>query len=57
MGCGCNGGSKPNVPGPTGAKSWSLTLSDGTRTFFDSELAAKAANQKAGNKGLIRKVR
>lgn len=57
MGCGCNKGGKPNVPGPALSRSWSLTLTDGTRTFYDTESAAKVANQRAGGKGLVRKVR
>lgn len=36
--------------------SWSLTLLNGERTFYETRLAALAANAKAGGKGLVRRV-
>lgn len=59
MGCNCGKTGKANVAGPSGNKasgSYSLTGPDGTRTFYDTETAARAANQKLGGKGLVRRV-
>lgn len=58
MGCNCGNKGKANVSAP-GASSkqgqYVLTLPDGVRTYYDTETAARAANQKAGGKGLVRK--
>lgn len=60
FGCNCGNKGTPNVrtPAPAGnAKgNYALTGPDGTRTYYDTETAARAANQKAGGRGLVRKV-
>lgn len=57
MGCNCGNKGKPNVAKGGSAKgNYALTLPDGSRTFYDTETAARAANQKAGGKGLVRRV-
>lgn len=60
MGCNCGGGAaaRANVSAPSGKSSgkYALTLPDGKREFYDTETAARVANQKAGGKGLVRRV-
>lgn len=57
MGCGCGGGgSAPSGQG-TGQGKWSLILPNGSKQQYDTETAAKAANGKIGNKGIVRPVR
>lgn len=60
MGCNCGNKGTPNVRAPQSGGSakgnYALTLPDGTRSYFDTETAARAANQKAGGRGLVRKV-
>lgn len=58
MGCNCGNKGKANVSSPlAGAKQgqYVLTLPDGVRTYYDTETAARAANAKAGGRGLVRK--
>jgi hypothetical protein len=58
MGCNCGKSGKANVSSPSGKSSgkYALTMPDGSRSYYDTETAARAANQKAGGKGLIRRV-
>lgn len=59
MGCNCGGGGKANVSAPSSGQNtgkYTLTLPSGARTYYDTETAARAANQKAGGKGLVRRV-
>lgn len=59
MGCNCGKGGQANVSAPRGSGSsgnYALTQPDGTRTFYDTETAARAANSKLGGKGLVRRV-
>lgn len=58
MGCNCGSKGKANASAPSaGAKQgqYVLTLPDGQRTYYDTETAARAANAKAGGRGLVRK--
>ncbi len=60
MACNCgNRKSNPNVTAPSSNKSsgsYALTMPDGKRYFYDTETAARSANNKAGGKGLVRRV-
>lgn len=58
MGCNCGKTGKANVSAPKGSSSgkYALTLPDGSRTYYDTETAARAANQKSGGKGLVRRI-
>lgn len=59
MACGCAGTGKANVSVPASGKTsgkYALTLPDGTRSFYDTETAARVANQQAGGKGLVRRI-
>lgn len=59
MGCNCGKTGKANVSAPSGGKTsgrYALTMPDGSRTYYDTETAARAANQKSGGKGLVRRV-
>lgn len=58
MGCNCGSKGTANVSAPSAngkQGAYVLTLPDGVRTFYDTETAARAANAKAGGKGLVRK--
>jgi hypothetical protein len=54
-GCGCNGTATP-IQGSDTAKSGSFYIQnpDGTKAYFSTELAARAANAKQGNRGMVR---
>lgn len=58
MACNCGNTGKANASAPAAGGqqgAWVLTLPDGVRTRYDTETAARAANAKAGGKGLVRK--
>lgn len=57
MGCGCGGGGTPNVGGSASANSgnYEVLAPDGSRTFFATETAARAANARAGGRGRVSK--
>lgn len=59
MGCNCGKTGSPSVSAPAANKTsgkYAVTQPDGTRSYYDTETAARAANQKAGGKGLVRRV-
>jgi hypothetical protein len=59
MGCNCGKTGTANVSAPSAggtAGKYALTLPDGKRTFYDTETAARVANQKSGGKGLVRRI-
>lgn len=58
MGCGCGGGGTPNIPANGGSGgNYMLIALDGSKSYFASETAARAANAKTGSKGLVKKVK
>lgn len=55
-GCGNKGTANASVPAAGGQQGqYVLTLPDGVRTYYTTETAARAANAKAGGRGLVRK--
>lgn len=59
MGCNCGKSGKANVQPPSQSNAskgaYALTLPSGERSYYATEMAARAANAKAGGKGLVRK--
>ena len=58
MGCNCGKGGTPNLPdGNMTSGNYMLLAADGSKTYYSTESAARAANAAAGSKGLVKKIR